>query len=182
MNSTGAREVALYAVEWLFSWMGSLVSLQSACIGTRELAQCATKRFFPCMSPHVVLESRNSFARVVALCAIERFFFWMGLHVCLENRSFFARVVALFANEKLAAITSWLTDTTWCIDCLHFCDRPSTKVEGQLNANFVRILGEGQWKVKVITYRHTSPLMTLYHLIPSSANLYRPSTSQYYHL
>ena len=101
--------------------MGSLVSLQSACIGTRELAQCATKRFFPCMSPHVVLESRNSFARVVALCAIERFFFWMGLHVCLENRSFFARVVALFANEKLAAITLRLTDIVCFVDCLHFC-------------------------------------------------------------
>ena len=142
MNSTGARVVALYAVEWLFSWMGSLVSLQSACIGTRELAQCATKRFFPCMSPHVVLESRNSFARVVALCAIERFFFWMGLHVCLENRSFFARVVALFANEKPLAITLRLTNIVWCVRCLHFRDRPSTKVEGQLIAKVVKIIGE----------------------------------------
>ena len=28
-------------------------------------------------------------------------------------------------------------------------------------------------------YRHTSPLLTMYHLIPSSTNLYWPSTSQY---
>ena len=28
-------------------------------------------------------------------------------------------------------------------------------------------------------YRHTSPLMTLHHIIPSSTNLYWPSTSQY---
>ena len=32
------------------------------------------------------------------------------------------------------------------------------------------------------TYRHTSPLLTLYHLIPSSTNLYWPSTSQYRHI
>ena len=31
-------------------------------------------------------------------------------------------------------------------------------------------------------YRHTSPLLTLYHLIPSSINLYWPSTSQYCHI
>ena len=31
-------------------------------------------------------------------------------------------------------------------------------------------------------YRHTSPLLTMYHLIPSSTNLYWPSTSQYRHI
>ena len=31
-------------------------------------------------------------------------------------------------------------------------------------------------------YWHTSPLLTLYHLIPSSTNLYWPSTSQYRHI
>ena len=31
-------------------------------------------------------------------------------------------------------------------------------------------------------YRHKSPLLTLYHLIPSSTNLYWPSTSQYRHI
>ena len=31
-------------------------------------------------------------------------------------------------------------------------------------------------------YRNTSPLLTLYHLIPSSTNLYWPSTSQYCHI
>ena len=31
-------------------------------------------------------------------------------------------------------------------------------------------------------YRHTSPLLTLYHLKPSSSNLYWPSTSQYRHI
>ena len=30
-----------------------------------------------------------------------------------------------------------------------------------------------------IIYRHTSPFLTLYHLTPSSTNLYWPSTSQY---
>ena len=162
--------------------MGWHVCLEVTSLFARVVTLCATIRLFPRMCLFVCLQSASTSTRVFAVCATERFFSWMGLAVSLENRSFFARVVALFANEKLAAFTSWLTDTTWCIDCLHFCDRPSTKVEGQLNANFVRILGKGQWKVKVITYRQTSPLMTLYHLIPSSANLYRPSTSQYYHL
>ena len=31
-------------------------------------------------------------------------------------------------------------------------------------------------------YRHTSPLLTMYHLISSSTNLYWPSTSQYRHI
>ena len=31
-------------------------------------------------------------------------------------------------------------------------------------------------------YRHTNPLLTLYHLISSSTNLYWPSTSQYCHI
>ena len=31
-------------------------------------------------------------------------------------------------------------------------------------------------------YRHTSHLPTLYHLIPSSTNLYWPRTSQYHHI
>ena len=31
-------------------------------------------------------------------------------------------------------------------------------------------------------YRHTSPLLSLYHLIPSSTNLCWPSTSQYRHI
>ena len=31
-------------------------------------------------------------------------------------------------------------------------------------------------------YRHTSPLLTLYHLIPISTNLYWPSTSQFRHI
>ena len=31
-------------------------------------------------------------------------------------------------------------------------------------------------------YRHSSPLLTLYHPIPSSTNLYWPSTSQYHHI
>ena len=31
-------------------------------------------------------------------------------------------------------------------------------------------------------YRHTSPLLALYHLIPSSTNLYWPNTSQYRHI
>ena len=31
-------------------------------------------------------------------------------------------------------------------------------------------------------YRHKTPLLTLYHLIPSSINLYWPSTSQYRHI
>ena len=31
-------------------------------------------------------------------------------------------------------------------------------------------------------YRHTSPLLTMYHLIPISTNLYWPSTSQYRHI
>ena len=31
-------------------------------------------------------------------------------------------------------------------------------------------------------YRHTSPLLTIYHLISSSTNLYWPSTSQYRHI
>ena len=31
-------------------------------------------------------------------------------------------------------------------------------------------------------YRHTSPLLTLHHLIPSSTNLYWPTTSQYRHI
>ena len=31
-------------------------------------------------------------------------------------------------------------------------------------------------------YRHTSPLLTLYHLIPSSTNFYWPSTSWYCHI
>ena len=66
----------------------------------------------------------------------------MGPHVCLETKCSFARVVALFANEKFAAITFRLTNITRCVDTLHFCDRPSTKVEGQLIANVVKIFGE----------------------------------------
>ena len=31
-------------------------------------------------------------------------------------------------------------------------------------------------------YRHTSPLLTMYHLISNSTNLYWPSTSQYRHI
>ena len=31
-------------------------------------------------------------------------------------------------------------------------------------------------------YRHTSPLLTMYHLIPSSTNLYWPSNRQYHHI
>ena len=31
-------------------------------------------------------------------------------------------------------------------------------------------------------YRHTSPFLTLYHLTPSSTNLYWPNTSQYRHI
>ena len=31
-------------------------------------------------------------------------------------------------------------------------------------------------------YRHTSPLLTLYHLLPSNTNLYWPFTSQYRHI
>ena len=31
-------------------------------------------------------------------------------------------------------------------------------------------------------HRHTSPLLTMYHLIPSSTNLYWPNTSQYRHI
>ena len=66
----------------------------------------------------------------------------MGPHVSLENRSFFARVVALFANEMIFASTFRLTDISGCVDCQHFCDRPSTKVEGQLIAKVVKIIGE----------------------------------------
>ena len=68
----------------------------------------------------------------------------MGPHVCLETKCSFARVVALFANEKFVAITLRLIDITRCVDCLHFCDRPSTEVEGQLIAKVVRIIGECQ--------------------------------------
>ena len=31
-------------------------------------------------------------------------------------------------------------------------------------------------------YRHTSPLLTLYHIIPSSTNLHWPTTSHYRHI
>ena len=68
----------------------------------------------------------------------------MGLHVSLEIRSSFARVVALFANEKLVAITLRLNDITRCVYGLHFCSRPSTKVEGQLIAKVVKIIGKSQ--------------------------------------
>ena len=65
----------------------------------------------------------------------------MGPHVSLEIRSSFTRVVALFADEKLFASTLRLHDITRCVDRLHFCDRPSTEVEGQLIAKVVRISG-----------------------------------------
>ena len=65
----------------------------------------------------------------------------MGLHVSLEIRSSFARVVALFADENLVGITLRLNNITRGVDRLHFCDRPSTEVEGQLIAKVVRISG-----------------------------------------
>ena len=94
------------------------------------------------MCSFVCIQSASIRASEVAYCATDRFFSCMGPHVSLENKSFFARVVALFANEKFAAITFRLTNITRCVDTLHFCDRPSTKVEGQLIANVVKIFGE----------------------------------------
>ena len=151
--------------------MGEHVCLRVTSLCTWVVALCAIVRFFPRVFSLVCLQNTSIGAREIAQCATKRFFSWMGPHVSLENRGFFARVVALFANEKLFAITLRLTDISWCVDSLHFCDRPSTKVEGQLIAKLVTIFGEGRWKVKVITYRHTSPLLILYHLIPSRTNL-----------
>ena len=181
-RSTFARVVTLCAVEWFSLWMGEHVCLKVTSLCKWVVALSAIVRFFPHMFSLVCLQSTSLGAREFAQCATKRFFSWMGPHVYLEIKSSFARVVALFANEKLFAITLRLTDISWCVDSLHFCDRPSTKVEGQLIAKLVTIFGEGQWKVKVITYRHTSPLLILYHLIPSSANLYWTNTGQYCHI
>ena len=150
ITSTGGRKVALITIEKLFYGVSEHVRLKGIRPRKGESTLCATERFFPCMCSLVFHESTSLCARVFAYSSIERFFFWMGLKVSLEIRSSFARAVALFANEKFIASTLGLNNITWCVDCLHFCDRPSTKVEGQLMAKVVRIFGEGQWKVKVI--------------------------------
>ena len=151
IRSSFARVVAMCAAEWFSLWMGEHVCLKVTSLCTWVVALWAIVRFFPCMFSIVCLQSISTGAREFAQCATKGFFSWMGPHVSLEIRSLFARVVALFANEKLFAIILRLTDIAWCVDCLHFCDRPSTKVEGQLIGKVVRIFGEGQWKVKVIT-------------------------------
>ena len=64
----------------------------------------------------------------------------------------------LYTGEKLSSTIFW---------CLSVCE---ASVSPDQISTFSNI------------YRHTSPLLTMYHLISSSTNLYWPSTSQYRHI
>ena len=64
----------------------------------------------------------------------------------------------LYTGEKLSSTIFW---------CLSVCE---ASVSPDQISTFYNI------------YRHTSPLLTMYHLIASSTNLYWPSTSQYRHI
>ena len=64
----------------------------------------------------------------------------------------------LYTGDKLSSTIFW---------CLSVCE---ASVSPDQISTFSNI------------YRHTSPLLTMYHLISSSTNLYWPSTSQYRHI
>ena len=70
----GARIVALFTVERLFSGMSEYVSLKDSRLCTGEFTMCAIVRLFPCMCSLVCLQMASIGARVVTVCATERFF------------------------------------------------------------------------------------------------------------
>ena len=81
---------------------------------------------------------------------------WHVLGLC--NVSFCVTQLMLYTGEKLSS-------PIFC--CLSVCQ---ASVSPDQISTFSNI------------YRHTCPLLTMYHLISSSTNLYWPSTSQYRHI
>ena len=89
---------------------------------------------------------------------------WVIGHVC--------RGIYRFLNCEIAWLSlCFILETSWValysVVCQSVCEVSVTPDQISTFSNI---------------YRHTSPLLTMYHLIPSSTNLYWPSTSQYHHI
>ena len=107
-------------------------------------------------------------------------FQFQGVFVCLVNDLYFnfqhflctnIILVLIFSNYHTNCVTQLMLYTgdklSSTIFCLWVCQASVTPDQISTFSNI---------------YRHTSPLLTMYHLISSSTNLYWPSTSQYRHI
>ena len=105
-------------------------------------------------------------------------FSWTGPGLCSSRLPplplpFFPLALRFFGNFVLIAWLSlcFVLETSWValytVVCQSVCEVSVTPDQISTFSNI---------------YRHTSPLLTMYHLIPSSTNLYWPSTSQYRHI
>ena len=84
-----------------------------------------------------------------------------------------------FVGQKFRLVIAWLSlcfilETSW-VALFSVCEWVSEWVcQASVTPDQISTFSN--------IYRHTSPLLTMYHLISSSTNLYWPSTSQYRHI